>query len=214
MNMPFVIKASVVRGGNLPALVQYFHELQIKTIQIGGIMERGRCITTCTRSMDINRFVEQFTKAFELGKSLGLEVAPLWSLGLANSCGLCSLMVVTTDGHITACPNVLDGRDKGVEVFVYGRIDEEGHVLIDEHKLRLLRSRTVNRLSPCKKCFAKWNCGGGCATAAYQKTGSVFSVEPEMCTAIRKATAYMLDKVLRSYVESDLADTRYLAQHV
>jgi len=202
VGIPFTVKTSVTSEGRMPGLVRYFHKLGIKTIHMGGIVEEGRCIPTGTRATNRNKFFQKFTRAFELAHRLGIDLAPMWSLRLINACDACRVLTVTTRGYIAACLGILESKDAAADIFLYGRI-VAGRVVIDEQKLRYLRSRTVDRLNTCRKCFAKWNCGGGCALAAFRKSGSIFAPETSFCDVIRKSTVYMLDKVLRSSIAVD-----------
>jgi len=197
LDIPFTVKTSVTSGSRIVALVRYFHKLGIKKLQIGNIMERGRCTIGGIHAMDMSDFFRQFTRAYELAKRLGMELAPIWSMKLNNACDVCRCLVVTADGHISACLDVLDVEDPAADVFIYGRV-VAGHVQLNEQRLHYLRSRTVHKIAACKACFAKWNCGGGCASISLRKNGSIFLPDASLCETIRRSTAYMLDKVLRS----------------
>ncbi len=65
---------------------------------------------------------------------------------------------VSTTGDIVAC-----GRDNAPDVFVFGRFDEiSGQVILDEEKIRKLRSLNVLEYPECKECFCKYHCAGDC----------------------------------------------------
>jgi uncharacterized protein len=69
---------------------------------------------------------------------------------------------VTPDGYITSCFETTSMDDPKSEYFFYGKIDNNGKIIIDEQKRAFLHGLTVENLDYCGNCFAKWHCAGEC----------------------------------------------------
>ena len=53
-------------------------------------------------------------------------------------------------------------REKGYSQVVYGKVDDNGIVCIDNERFSRLISHDINAREICNHCFVKWHCGGGC----------------------------------------------------
>ena len=71
-------------------------------------------------------------------------------------------MCLTPDGTITICHRFSSVREKGYSQSVYGKVDDNGIVCINNERFRRLISHDINARKICKHCFVKWHCGGGC----------------------------------------------------
>lgn len=108
-------------------------------------------------------FVTSFIETFNQGRQLGILVAN----SLVNSFfhireHYCvGELCVTPEGDIVACHRFSSKNDFAFNIFQYGIIDSAG-VHIDLNKLDdVIRFRS--KKEECNKCFAKWNCAGGCS---------------------------------------------------
>ncbi len=76
-------------------------------------------------------------------------------------CGAESGMnVIGTDGLIYSCWNVIARDDKAV-----GIVDEEEGRFLYDFSMSKWRTRTVDKMTPCKTCPILMLCGGGCAAS-------------------------------------------------
>lgn len=114
-----------------------------------------------------------------------------------KGCGVGSEYVaVTPEGDIYPCHQFV-----GEEAFKMGNVEDlqkitdgEGHFLagktIDDMLDPQVRKMFFERLMPdrpeCKKCFARYHCGGGCAANRYFSTGSLDEEYKIGCALTRK----------------------------
>lgn len=96
--------------------------------------------------------------------------------------------VVSTEGLVSSCNEVLDESDPRSALFIYGRYDaQKRDFSFAIPRLERLLSLNVNQISRCRDCFLKWNCGGDCiAKAALGGFQHLTDEAPlERCTANR-----------------------------
>lgn len=109
-------------------------------------------------------FTNNFFHAEEIGKRLNIDVYVLASkyvdMLVEHYCG--GEMCLTPDGTITICHRFSSVREKGYSQSVYGKVDDNGIVCINNERFRRLISHDINARKICKHCFVKWHCGGGC----------------------------------------------------
>ena len=109
-------------------------------------------------------FTENFFKAQELGKNIGIDVYVLASkyikMLIEHYCG--GEMCLNPQGTITICHRISSPREEGYHEFVYGNIDDDGNVMFDQERFVKLISHDIKVNPKCERCFVKWHCGGGC----------------------------------------------------
>ncbi|MDE3259260.1 MAG: SPASM domain-containing protein [Gemmatimonadota bacterium] len=96
---------------------------------------------------------------------------------------------VTPEGEIYVCPGLV-----GHDAFCLGSVQEG----INRKRQRLwIRSTHAEQFDECKKCWARYLCGGGCRLNAFRSTGDVRTPDPVICDVIRRtyelALVYCVD---------------------
>ena len=71
-------------------------------------------------------------------------------------------MALCPDGSLSVCPCVSSPSEPHYHSYIYGNINEDGSVNIDNQRLSELLNININSHSWCNTCFARWNCAGGC----------------------------------------------------
>jgi len=100
LGIAFTVKTVVTGDSQMSALVRYFHGLGIRKIQIGNIMDRGRCGPAGTHALDRKKFLQSYLYAFKIAERFGIEMDAIWSTTLVNMCDACRLLTVMTVGLI------------------------------------------------------------------------------------------------------------------
>lgn len=87
---------------------------------------------------------------------------------------------VDTDGNLFACAHFI-----GKTGFEIGNVRDG----FDEAKRNQYRALTVDSREPCRSCWAKYVCGGGCYYQAVLANGAIDRPDEAKCTLIRHLTA-------------------------
>lgn len=137
-----------------------------QSIHFEPVFQCGRCKTNTEFNVNMDKFAESFQKCSEKARKLGVRF--IYSgcriETLSNTfCGVArDNFAVTPDGYLTPCFETTSIEDPKSEKLFFGKINENGEVIIDEDKRKFLHSLNVENVAFCKNCFAKWHCGGEC----------------------------------------------------
>jgi len=119
------------------------------------------------------RFLDCFYKAKERGKELNVGVSclaaePLYSLRDRMCNGK---FVLTPWGELSACSRVTSPNENHYNHYRFGFVGQNDVVIDENHFAMIMRDSNIHgetgksgyQLLDCRKCFARWNCGGGCS---------------------------------------------------
>ena len=71
--------------------------------------------------------------------------------------------VLTPDGLISSCYEVLFPEDDFSGVFIFGRFDPvENKIVADRKKQEILNGMTIDSNPKCQRCFCRYHCAGDC----------------------------------------------------
>ena len=144
-----------------------------------------------------------FMKAGQTAKKHGKEVRNTVTRGLETvverHCN--GEFCLTPEGTLSICMEVSSPQEKEYEKHVYGYIDENNSLQIDENKFYFLKEKEMAVKNPnCTSCFLKWNCGGGCMANNNKYTKEILEV---ICEATRElAIALLLEKLDENQLET------------
>jgi radical SAM protein with 4Fe4S-binding SPASM domain len=133
-------------------------------------------------------------KNIELSCSLLRNVDCVVERFCAGEFGICA------DGSITICPCISAPNMPDYQHYIYGNIDEQGTVRIDNVRLENLLSEDVHSYSKCRHCFAKWNCGGDCIHLNRLSSEENKNIR---CDFIRRFTKQVLWNRLKTQYEDE-----------
>jgi uncharacterized protein len=137
-----------------------------KSIHFEPVFQCGRCKTNNNFNVSLEKFAASFQniEAKHNNKKIRFIYSGSRLETLTDSfCGVShDSFTVTPDGFITACFEITSVENPISERFFYGRISDQGKVMIYEDKRKYLQDITVENLDYCKNCFAKWHCAGDC----------------------------------------------------
>ncbi len=164
------------------------------------------------------RFLDGFYKAKERGKELNIGVSclaaePLYSLRDRMCNGK---FVLTPWGELSACSRVTSSIENHYNHYRFGYVSHNAVVIDEEHFAMIMDDSNIHsetgqsgyQLLDCRKCFARWNCGGGCSlfnkmfppdTADGNVQGVHF--HEARCEFVREALRRQLFSVIRHRIQ-------------
>ncbi|MCK4589532.1 MAG: radical SAM protein [Nanoarchaeota archaeon] len=206
-NFDFLPRATITKesAGRLDELVRFFAlEVRAKKVHFEPVYVTGRCLITNSRSPKPKEFSENYFKALDLAKELGIEVrTSLLNLdGIKNSfCGATGRNFgLTPEGYISSCFEVTSKSDSRSDVFFYGKYNPEtGAFDIDEKQREFLFSRTVENMKACQDCFVKWSCAGDCLAKASSEGDLFAQNEYSRCETRRLLAHKAIEREMKKY---------------
>lgn len=111
-----------------------------------------------------DNFIEEYYKAKQRGKELGIKVESIAveTLSMVRDRTCEGKIVLTPMGTISCCARVSSPKETLYDKYIYGAV-EDGELHFDEGNFRQIMSENnIYSQDFCHDCFAKWNCGGGC----------------------------------------------------
>jgi radical SAM protein with 4Fe4S-binding SPASM domain len=115
-----------------------------------------------TRSF-YRKFTDSFLQARKLAETSGLKLTTsvLRNVDVTVERYCAGELALTASGDLTACPCLSEQLQLGYQRWIYGHVSSDT-IAIDKVKLTEILSHDVNDNTWCDKCFARYNCGGGC----------------------------------------------------
>jgi uncharacterized protein len=139
----------------------------VKTIMFEPLFPSGRAQTNKIQPPDSLEFIDNFRKAQDIAEKnqreliySGTRVEVLTSTfcrAVTDSC------VITPDGNISSCYEVIHKDDPFSKIFLYGKYNKSrAGMIINKRKRRRLTGLTVHAHAKCRNCFCKYHCAGDC----------------------------------------------------
>lgn len=196
-NYPFTIRLTFSPIDDIGEIVRYFGNLGVKSLHIEPLFPHGREYSQVifgkksrkeVYSPDGKEFITPFFKAMNVARKFGIKItnSHLGHLtkGLGYFCGSASgrSMIVTDDGFISGCLEVVDAQDSDFGMFQLGGFSHEKNTfVVNENALARFQNRHSSILSPCNNCFARYVCSGGCAVKAVRASGNFMGRDLQYC---------------------------------
>lgn len=180
-------------------IVAYFQALGIRHIWTDPLFPSVDNIPVCEDKLksknyyfDMNTYLNNYIEAYDYAKKAGIFYGSFLTCNFDGACNVhcraCTPVPhFTTDGYISACDMVTFGENAHhMDCFVYGKWNEKTQKFdIDEEKVKVLKSRTIDNMPQCLNCIAKEHCGGYCLGEVMNETGNLFGQKKQVCKAIR-----------------------------
>ena len=183
---------SVITQGSvsrMPEIVEFFNSIapSIDHFTFEPLFECGRCDASNLISLDpyakspnpkdyVKYLIEARKTAAQFDKTARYACSDLE--GVSNY--FCSAVesgffFVLPSGDVTSCLEICRKSDSRSQTFMIGKYDTHSKDFIFYmDRIATLRSRTVDKVSNCSDCFAKYNCAGDCPARCYTESGSLF----------------------------------------
>jgi uncharacterized protein len=212
---PLTVRVTYSIEDDITEIVKFFGSLGVKQIHLEIIFPHGRQFDDVKsllgdsqiRDSDDERYVQSFLSALDEAKRLGIRIHNAQYMGFIHGrrhfCGgsAGTAMMATHDGLISSCLEVVDSSDAEMPMFQLGEWNETSkQFVLDQSQLAKFSSRTVEKLIPCKDCYARYSCAGGCPAKAYRATGNLYSSEMAYCQFTRKLLPYLVKRIYKDSV--------------
>lgn len=191
-NYPFVVRPTLTQLSlsNILNLLRYFNRIGVKKIFLQPLSSGRGCPFEETLP-NIEELVEVFWASLEFAREHGMQIinSNIESILTGKVGSYCraiagEALIVTTQGFLSSCYEIIGEESQGAKDFLYGRI--ENQLSIDDKKLFKLSSRVAENMQECQTCFAKFICAGTCPMKAWRKTGNLFERDPYTCKFSKK----------------------------
>lgn len=208
---PFTVRLTFSPIDDIEKIVTYFGDLGVRSLHIEPLFPYGRDYKQVIfgNGNDQNiysprgkEFVESFFKAMDVAKIYGIKITNSHLGHLAKwsgyFCGSASgrSMIVTDDGFISGCLEVVDAQDLNFNTFRLGSFSWiKDEFVVDEKVLSTFQERHSDTLSCCNKCFARYVCSGGCAVKAVRVSGNFMTKDVPYCEFTKALIPAVIKKI-------------------
>jgi len=157
---------SSVSVGRMSETVEHFHSKfgQGYTITFEPLVPIGRALQPgCVGPPDMAQYTEEFLRARDVGRRLGLRVIVSGASLDRLTSWFCGAMVIPSfalclNGTVTACHRDYEGRDYG-----YGHLTPGVTPAFQQDDSRLRELELLATMpQECNHCFGKFHCAGDC----------------------------------------------------
>jgi uncharacterized protein len=159
---------------NLPESVDFIcRNFSPEKIQVEPVFIEGRARTLGIGIEKEENFVSRFIESLRIAEEKDIPLfysgAQIDVLTTRFCLASCRALVVTPEGNITTCFEIY-GRDHPLaENYLIGEYDGNDF-LINAEKRQAVFDRTVDTITHCRDCFARWHCAGDCAVKSGAST--------------------------------------------
>lgn len=211
-NYPFTVRLTFSPADDIGKIVNYFGKLGVRSLHLEPLFPHGREYGATVfgkhkRQHDVyapegGELLVSFLKAVDMARQHGIRITNShlrhFVRGIGYFCGAASgrSMMVTHDGFLSSCLEVVDANDKDFDSFYLGKyLPKERRFEVDKTKLAVMQSRHADALPECKTCYARYTCSGGCAVKAVRATGNFFERDLPYCRFTRALVPILAKRI-------------------
>lgn len=203
----FLVRATITNSNvkDMTEMIDYFASLGIKFVHFEVMNKIGRAAKFNIKRPDPKEFVLNFKKALDRAEKNDIYIlnAAFHNLFTPSDsfCTSCAGRTVffTPDEYVSACYEVQYGSHSWQDFIIGYYNSNKDNFVINKNKTKKLHNLSADIFNPCKKCFAKYICGGGCPTKNLRATGSLNKPDSYMCYIMK----YLIkEAILRLYKNS------------
>jgi len=184
----------------IPEMVEYCHKNfpLVKKLSCQQVVDPSYFTSEDIVADFFSRYFKSFKEGEKLASELGIDLRSSSShlINYSRRERFCyNLVCLTPYGTLTVCPDVSSPVEPDYTDAVFGEISESGEgVIIDREKFRKITDNSIHTIDKCAKCYAKWNCGGGCPSSRRVYSPEIFDA---ICNHYR---AMLTDSLVRALV--------------
>lgn len=207
---PLTVRTTITAEtvNNIEEILDYFSKLDVQTVHLEALYNLGRVALNehnfDLKQPSLSEWINAFIKALEWGKRTNrkVKVGTLSYLFNPSSLSYCGPMsgrtiVVNHQGFLTACSEVVDDTDKDWDKFCIGKINNR--LEINEQKFSDLAKLTINEISDCQKCFARYICRGGCAHKRFSENGDLKIPDQRNCELVKTMIPILVKRMATGF---------------
>lgn len=203
--MPYGIRFSVMDESitNLPESIKYFCEnTACNVFQVEPVFGHGKAKESYLKNN--TRFVKAFFEAYDIASTYGRTIYYSGARPAVFTNKFCSALdsalIVNQDNDLTSCYEVFGKEHELSGLFMYGKMNSEGDLMIDT-KIREMLAATISlRQAEClkKRCFCYYHCAGDCPPKTVKSVASGADVFSARCKLNRSITKGLLLRNIES----------------
>jgi len=211
-NYPFTIRLTFSPIDDIEKIITYFGELGVRSLHLEPLFPYGREYDSVLfgKTNSSNKIyapegeelLSSFIKALDIAKKYNIRIInghlSHFTKGVGYFCGAASgrSIIVTHDGFLSGCLEVVDSKDKDFNIFQLGKFINEKNIFeIDNSKLFTMHSRHADLLPNCKTCYARYTCAGGCSVKAVRASNNFFDRDLPYCHFTKKLIPILVKKI-------------------
>ena len=207
-NVPVAIRSIIT-----PASVLRMHEMVLHVHNVFSHVSKIDLEPVCcdftsdeVAKQFYTQFIDEFFRAEEIAQKSGVCLDTIGK----RMCGNITPrycpgdFCVTPEGKITICHRIASENDPNFSTFVYGALSSDGKVSLDIEKYyQLQRGKKAENYTECHRCYARFNCAGGCLVQRKNLPRSQFEV---FCEFTRSFLKRSLMNLIHNQLQSQDAD--------
>lgn len=137
-------------------------------IRLEPVYFTGRAKSNTTLSLDKSQFIDEYRNLSEWADHKKYKIG-YSGIGQYKRDQFCSAVIpnfiVTHDGYVTACLEVIEPYDERSKKFFYGLYDViQKEFKFNSKQIKSLRDMRTMLPPKCNNCYAKYHCAGDCYT--------------------------------------------------
>ena len=208
---PFTIRLTYSPVDEIEDIVRYFGNLGVKSLHLEPLFPHGRKYDEVAFGKESgdkvyspqgNELVGIFLRAMDIAREYDMRInnSHLGHLakGMGYFCGSASgrAMIVTDDGFISGCLEVVDAQDPDFETFHLGSFSEDSEeFIVDKTVLAKFQNRHSDQMVSCRNCFARYVCSGGCAVKAVRASKEFMDRDRPYCVFTKTLVPEIIKRI-------------------
>jgi len=141
-------------------------ETNCRSFQVEPAFAEGRASRDSTALSDYKRFSSAFLQAHDIAaehsRHLYYSGARPWLITNRFCESPYNSLVVTPEGKITSCFEVVNGGHPLSRLFFHGKVTDTAQISQNAEARHHLLDKIGNRRNQCRDCFCFWHCAGDC----------------------------------------------------
>lgn len=181
-NIDYSLRATITKYSvnRMSEIVEHFSKISNKKIiHLEPLFECGRCHTSNFEAPTPEDFIDNYLKASETAKKLGLKIHYSGASKSKISDRFCGAagdnFFITPDSYVTTCLEACRSDEIENDPFIIGKYkyDTKEYEFYDD-KIAYLKSRRVTNIKSCSNCLCKFSCSGDCLAKVLKNSGNMF----------------------------------------
>lgn len=143
----------------------FLNEIGVKKVNFEPVSICGKGKESGLEDVNTKLFIEKYIEAKEIEEHCGIEVSysgiKLDKMAEFHCGAYGSNFVITPNGNISTCYEVVERNESELDKFLVGQV-YENKVSINNMRIKELREFSRIKRKECNECFAQYHCAGGC----------------------------------------------------
>lgn len=136
-----------------------------------------------------------YTNSIDIGCFHELRHSSIWERVKSKNSSFCgasgNFFLVSPDGDIRSC------FESNANPYTYGHISDNS-LIINQQSLKKLQLRTVDNITKCSECYAKFSCAGGCSYNSIIKNNQYMDIDTSYCKSNKSIIAKTIDVIYKN----------------